>query len=144
MAQHIKQFLTNILPQEESWKRYLLEHWPTIMGRLHSKVTIENIYEDYLVLGVPDACWLQELYLLSPALIKQINEKLETPRIKQVRFKQVGRMQKKVVLTPQATVRTPKVVQLNEQENNALTRIADTDLQAALKSYLIRCYQEKE
>jgi hypothetical protein len=141
---HIKQFLEKIIPQENGWKRQLLENWPAIMGRLQGKVTLENIYEDSLVLGVPDACWLQELYLLSPALIKQINEKLESPRIKQVRFKQVGRVQKKATAGQRPSSRQPKQVQLSEQEKQALSRVADTDLQAALESYLIRCYQEKE
>jgi hypothetical protein len=141
---HIKQFLQNIIPQEEGWKQQLLENWPAIMGRLQGKVTLENIYEDSLLLGVPDACWLQELYLLSPTLIKQINEKLEFPRIKQVRFKQVGRVQKKAVNTRQAFACAPKKVQLTDKEKQALSRIADTDLQAALESYLIRCHQEKD
>lgn len=144
MAHHIKQFLAGILPKETDWKRSLLENWPIIIGKLHAQVTLEHIHDDALVLGVRDSCWLQELHMLSPMLIKQINEKLDLPRIKQVRLKQMGRVIKKSTVSPKAQPSVPKVVCLSAVEQDALQHIVDPDLKAALASYLIRCYQEKE
>lgn len=144
MAHHIKQFLASILPKEADWKRLLLENWPTIIGKLHAQVTLEHIHEDGLVLGVRDSCWLQELHMFSPMLIKQINEKLDSPRIKQVRFKQIGRAVKKNSVSRKVHSSVPKIVSLSVIEQDALQCIVDPDLKAALASYLIRCYQERE
>jgi len=144
MAHHIKQLLSSILPKTTDWKRLLLESWPTIIGKLHSRVTIEQIHDDALVLGVQDSCWLQELYMLSPMLIKQINEKLDFSHIKKIRFKQVGRVIQKNSALLRVRTTMPKVVQLSGIEQEALKRITDPELKAVLASYLIRCYQEKE
>lgn len=145
MAHHIKQLLHTLVPQTAEWKRVLLQNWPSIMGKLHTHVTIEQVYEDSLVLGVQDSCWLQELHVLSPVLIKQINEKLDLPRIKQIRFKQVGRVAKKVTQASRTQVHeTPQEVQLDMAQQEALRGIADPGLQAALTSYLIRCCQENK
>lgn len=144
MAHHIKQFLHSILPKASDWKRLLLENWPAIIGKLHARVTIEQIYDDALLLGVQDSCWLQELYMLSPLLIKQINEKLDLPRIKQVRFKQVGRRVQKESSPVKVDFNEPRVVVLSKIEQDALKLVVDPDLKAVLTSYLIRCYREKK
>ncbi|MCX5925418.1 MAG: DUF721 domain-containing protein [Candidatus Dependentiae bacterium] len=145
MAHHIKQLLSSILPKTTDWKRLLLENWPTIIGKLHSRVTVEHIHDDSLVLGVQDSCWLQELYMLSPMLIKQINEKLDLPHIKQIRFKQIGRIiQKNSSSGLIKSTKSQCVVHLSAIEQEALGRVADPELKKVLASYLIRCYQEKE
>jgi len=143
MAYHIKQLLDNVLPIESDWKRNLLANWSKTIGNLYSKVTIEQIYEDSLVLGVYDSCWLQELYMLSSILIKQINATLDSPRIKQIRFKLIG----SGIMNNRATEKKErplfKNIELNAKEKEALLLISDPGLQKVLTSYRIRCHQEQ-
>ena len=90
MAIPVKKFLDTLLSQKNNWHVELLTNWPTIVGSIRTNVQLLKIQEETLVIGVLDSCWLQELYLLSPLLIKTINEKLDQPRIKKLRFKTVG------------------------------------------------------
>lgn len=90
MTKEIKNVLSLILANHANWKIHLLNNWSTILGPLSSKVYLEKIQEDTLILGVQDSCWLQELYLLSGMLIKTINQTLDQPRIKHLRFKTIG------------------------------------------------------
>jgi flagellar biogenesis protein FliO len=144
MAQPIKQLIHSVFDKPDNWKIDLLRNWDTIIGNLNTKVYLEKITDDTLVLGVTDSCWLQELYLLSHVILQVINEKLDRPRIKQLRFKKIGiRPVKKAAYTapkPRARVQRP----LTSKEKQALTNIKDAQLQQALEDFLIRCYQEQE
>src|SRR5690606_8688041 len=71
---------------------------------------------------------------------KTINTTLDQPRIKQVRFKQAERKQPKKEIVRQFYV--PKQVILSQQEEHALDLVDDPSLRNALKTFLIRCYQE--
>jgi len=144
MAKSLKQLLPTILKCNESWKLELLTNWPNIIGSLKTKVFIEKIQDSCLVLSVSDSCWLQELYLLSPLLLKTINQKLDRPRIKRLRFKQAGIKKRKKTLSIQKKRKLNKVVTLSAQEEKALEKIEDLELSKQLKKFLIRCYQEKE
>ena len=143
MAKLIKQFLQHYLSEKNNWKALLLQNWSTIIGDLRDRVTLEKIYEDLLVLGVYDSSWLQELYLLSPVILQTINASLDQPRIKRLRFKQIGRKtainkkQKKQYQKKQVNI------ELTKKEEKALNTIDDQQLKKALKRFLIRCYQEK-
>lgn len=129
---------------QATWKTKLLTDWSTIMGDLATKVTIEKIYDDNLVLGVHDIHWLQELYMLSPVLIKTINAHLEKPYIKSVRLKQATVTKKQPSSLPEQKVyEAPKAVILTGKERAALTCIKDNELQHVLKTFLYRCRQEK-
>jgi hypothetical protein len=145
MTAHIKTFLQPFFQSnDQPWKMNLLEKWPEIVGQLASKVTIEKIYQDAITLGVYDSCWMQELYLLSSTLLETINRNLDQPRIKQVRFKLIGKKeQKKQTGTAPPYKDEPKTITLTPTELKALERITDSDLRTALQSFLIRCYQEK-
>jgi len=130
------------MPAQDDWKASLLANWNAILGNLNGKVRLEKIEEDTLTLGVYDACWMQELYLLTPLLINTINKSLDQPRIKNLRFKRSGTAKKNVA------VRTPekkalRAVTLSEKERDALKNIKDSQLSSALEQFLIRCYQEK-
>lgn len=144
MARILKNILRSVLKTGSSWKTDLLHNWPDIIGDLGSKVRLEKIQETTLILSVADACWLQELYLLSPILLKAINEKLDQPRIKRLRFKQAGT--KKITRTQQAHTHKKQLknVTLSQKEHAVLAKISDPQLSSALKSFLVRCYQEKE
>jgi hypothetical protein len=101
MATYLKDILHTIINPEQNWKTDLLYKWNDIIGPLHSKVRIEKVYENTLILGVFNSCWMQELYLLAPLLIKTINEKLDQPYIKEIRFKHIGiKKQKTIKITP--------------------------------------------
>jgi len=143
MAQNIKNLLQTILKTEHNWKVHLLKNWPDIIGDLKSKVQLEKIQETTLVLSVIDACWLQELYLLSPLLLRAINQKLDRPRIKHLRFKQAGIKKERKKYVVRKNNRTQKKVTLSPTERRALKKINDSQLCDALERFLVRCYQEK-
>ena len=141
MALCLKDLLRSIISPEKNWKTNLLYQWRDIIGPLESKVRIEKIYDDTLVLGVFHSCWMQELYLLSPLLIKNINERLDQPRIKQLRFKYIGI--KNVSHKKEKRISIPKkYVQLTSREESTLVKITDPGLRDVLKAFRLRCYQE--
>ena len=144
MAQPIKQLIHSVFDQPDNWKIDLLRNWDGIIGNLNTKVYLEKITDDTLVLGVTDSCWLQELYLLSHVILQVINEKLDRPRIKQLRFKKIGirPVKKQTYTKPKPRTHTKRP--LTNKEQHALTSIKDPQLQQALEDFLIRCYQEQE
>src|SRR5947207_14572151 len=128
MALNLKELLHAIIRPEKNWKTNLLYKWHDIIGSLHSKVRIEKIYDDTLILGVFHSCWLQELYLLSPLLIKTINEKLDQPYIKQIRFKEINKKtpyEKKLL---KKSIKKEKVVTLTPKDEHPLAKITDPAL----------------
>ena len=141
MASPLKNLLHTIINPEKSWKTSLLYNWHDIMGDLHTKVHIEKIYDDTLVLGVFHSSWMQELHILSPLIIKTINEKLEHPYIKQIRFKQIL-IKKKIPKKTKVEMVYKKDVSLNQREESTLTKVTDPALREALKAFRIRCYRE--
>ncbi len=142
MTKNIKSLLHDLLPLESNWKLQLLANWDSIMGNLKTKVRLEKILDDTLILGVSDSCWMQELYLLSPLLLNQINNALETPRIKYVKFKKASfSAAKKKELQDQEKKITPIV--FSKAEEHALSKIHDAELKKVLEKFLFRCYQEK-
>ena len=86
----IADILPYIFNEDQQWKYQLLRNWQNIFGKMSDKVYLERINNDVLVLAVYDACWMQELYTLSPLLISSINKALDKPYIKQLRFKRAG------------------------------------------------------
>lgn len=144
MTNHIKTLLHPFLQSKKSnWKIRLLKEWTTIMGSLAQNVIITKIYNDTIILGVYDSCWLQELYLLSPTLLATINQSLDQPRIKQIRFKQVGRTDKKNHPAEKKIEENIPSRALTHTEQVALNRIKNESLRTALQSFLMRCYREK-
>jgi len=140
MALFLRDLLKTIIRPEKNWKTNLLYQWHNIIGSLDSKVRIEKIYDDTLILGVFHSCWMQELYLLSPLLLKNINEKLDQPYIKYIRFKLVGQKN----ISPQKmlnAVQQKKIIQLTPRDESILEKITDPALRNALKAFRLRCYQ---
>ncbi len=64
MGLPVKAFLTQYIPKQQDWKIKLLNNWEQIIGNLSQHVTIIKVLEDTIVLGVYDAAWMQELYML--------------------------------------------------------------------------------
>lgn len=144
MSVPIKNILATLFADVEGWKVDLLRNWPTIIGSLHSKVHLEKVEDDTLVLGVYSSCWLQELYLLSDVLVATINQKLDRPRIKQIRFKKIAKKQEPLKKSSVAEHKVYKPVVLNSKEQKVLQKIEDAELSKVLEKFLIRCYQEKQ
>ena len=143
MTVAIKDILPSILGEQRSWQLNLIANWSLIVGNLKAKVQLVKILDDTVIIGVVDACWLQELYLLSPVLLKAINQNLDQPRIKHLRFKTIGIKKQIHKATSAATVGPEKPYELSVHEKKALTAIKDPQLRKALQEYLIRCYREK-
>lgn len=141
MAKNIKDLLPTLLKSSDNWKLTLLSSWPTILGPLSSKIHLEKIQNDTLILGVQDSCWIQEFYLLSPILLKTINKTLDQPRIKHLRFKTIGIRKCKVVKLQNKEEKQTLKVTLTEAECNALKRLKDPQLREVLKKFLIRCQE---
>lgn len=138
----LKNLLQTYLDHETDWKLSLIKNWPEIIGSLGSKISLEKVHEDTIVLAVYDSCWMQELYLLSPVLIASINKKLDQPRIKQVRFKQAGKKKEKQAAAPIKPIKPQREITLSSREITALNDVKDPSLREALKAFRIRCYRE--
>ena len=143
MTKEIKSVLQHLFQKQHNWKTQLLQNWPSIIGTLSSKVQLEKIKDDTLVLGVTDSCWLQELYLMSPLLLNSITKKLDSPRIKHLRFKKVG-IKKQTKHKVRKTKIKTKTRQLSSKEQQALKNIKDVELSRAMEQFLIRCQLEGE
>lgn len=138
MAQTLRHFIGLFLKKNNSWKVQLLRDWPTVVGNLHAKLKIVKIHEEHIVLGAYDSVWLHEFYLLSDHLLAKINQSLDKPRIKQLRFilivprkntiEQLGCNEEKNVAPPR----------LSDQDHTLLSRICDNQLREALKRYRLR------
>jgi len=141
MSHSLKNLVETLINPDKNWKVTLLYKWQDIIGGLHKKVQIEKIQDDILILGVFHSSWMQELYLLSPLLLKTINEKLEYPYIKQIRFKYISK-KNTVIKKKMMKMEYKKDIQLNTKEEQILTKINDPILREALRAFRIRCYQE--
>ncbi len=145
MTQHIKTFLHTVMqPTIADWKKTVLQQWPTIIGSLYDKISIEKITDDNtLILGVHNSCWLQEVYFLSTALQEKINQVLGAPHVQQVRFKIKGvkKQKRKKQQTPY-TQKNLKVT-LSHHEQKALEQITDISLKDALHAFGLRCHRER-
>ncbi len=143
MALLIKEILPSLLPSERQWQIQLLQKWEIILGNLKTRVVLEKIQHDTLVLGVYDASWMQELYLLSPLILETINKNLDQSPIKQLRFKQAHRkkvVHKKNIVKHKKEYTTEPI--MNSKQHDALKQIMDPELKSALYNFLIRCCKE--
>ncbi|MCL4229424.1 DUF721 domain-containing protein [Candidatus Dependentiae bacterium] len=145
----MKKQLSDLLPlvfrHEHAWKIQLLQQWDVIFGNLSSFVQIEKIEHETLVLGVSNSCWLQELSLFSPLLLKTINEKLAHAPIKQLRFKLSGTKHRaKKSPTPSSYARCILSRTLNPAEQRALDHVHDQELRIALQRFLMRCSMDEK
>lgn len=144
MAKALHEIIATCLPTD-NWRLMLIKEWPRILGPLSSKVSVESIHDGTIVLGVNDACLMQELFLLSPLIVSTIQKTIGNSYIKHVRLKRTEMMiyQKK---SSQKTERpcAQKAVSLTRVETHALECVTDLELREALKNYCMRCHQERE
>ena len=140
MAQSLKNLVNRFIENQDSWQLQLLAQWDTIVGSLKTRVQLIKIEKDTLILGVTDACWMQELYLLTPLLLQTINKHLGKIYIHQLRFKAIGNNTKKGTQSFKTMTSSNACrAELTESEKKAIDSIIDGELAQELKNYLIRC-----
>ncbi len=140
---NVKNILHTLLQpsnHHDSWKLELVKNWPTIIGSLHDKVSLQKIQATTIVLGVQDASWMQELYLLSKMIIKKINDGLDKPRITAIRLQCIEKKEKKA-LTKMVKKDSEQLVNLQPEQIQALKKIKDPELLQALQGFLKKCLQ---
>ncbi len=141
----IGSILNGVLKRTADWKMRVISEWPTIMGPLASRISVEKIEGDAIFVRVCNSTWMQELYLLSDLLLNKINQTLPQPYIKKIRFKHAIPLTIKTTSTTHTiTHKTRARPQLNQQEKRALNAIVDTDLRTALEQFLTRCYYTRQ
>jgi hypothetical protein len=143
MTKPLHQLLQTIF-KNEHWKIKLLSEWNLITGNLSSKMRLEKIDGATLIIGVYQASWLQELYLLSSVLKQTINRHLGSDYIKQLRFKHASVQKKKEAPNVQKVDNVPvKKIVLSHNEQTALNTVKDEELKKALHGFLSRCHHQK-
>ena len=144
MAHHIKNILAVFMHQSNDWRIMLLRNWNDILGTLAQHVHLEKIDKDTLVLCVQDARWLHEVYMLSPILLATINQKLDQPHVKRLRFKQMSTQKNtQKISRKQSMPHITTTYPLSLHEQKALTSIHDPLLRSALEQFLHRCRRER-
>ncbi len=145
MALGMHELLRGIFKNDE-WKFQLLSEWTSIVGNLGDKMRLEKIDNDTLVIGVYQATWLQELYLLSNVLLHSINQHLKYPHVKKLRFKHASVYEHKATAEKAEVVAPLKKIPpfiLSYDERRALSTIKDQDLKKALQDFLQRCHTQR-
>jgi len=125
-----------------TWQMYLIQNWRTIVGNLHTRICLEKIQEDTIVVGVYDSHWMQELFLLNSMLLTMMNAHFDKPYIKQIRLKLAKQnpenLKKKKKLTA-APAQPPLVINVTEEHRIALAQVKDSELQKILQDFLGYC-----
>ncbi len=153
MASSIKNLLGDLLAkapadQSQAWHLKVISEWPQIVGTLHEHMRVEKIQGSMLIIGVFHASWLQELYLLSPMLIKTINDYLQHPYVTQIKCKAAARS-KNMAMDSRAPSSTPTIEnaaqpkakllvrrQLTSLESRTLEKVEDLELRSMLETLL--------
>lgn len=143
MAKALHDLVATCLPTG-NWRLTLIKEWPIIFGPLSSRVFIESITDTTLVLGVSDACLMQELYVLSPLILSTVQKSIGNSFIKQVRLKRTHMVTYQKPYKKMHISYPIKSVTLTHAETYALECIVDSELKEALRMYCIRCHQERE
>lgn len=126
--------------QSNGWKISLIKNWPKIIGNLHTKISLQKIYQNSVVIGVYDNHWMQELYLMSKLIMKKINNHLKEPKITNIRFQYLEKQTRKEHIKEIVSY-DMKPIHLSVSEKRALKKIEDKELSTALQRFLQRCLQ---
>ncbi len=145
MAVLLKDLVPLVIDVKSDWRSVLLKNWNTIVRSLATRVRLEKVTHDMIIVGVYESHWMHELYLLSPVLIDSVNDFLGKPYIKQVRFKLVE--EKTLPSHYKAREKQPHLkngfmereVTLTTNQKGALEKIADPQLRDALIGFWRKC-----
>ncbi len=143
MAALLRDLVPQILQHNDEWRLTLLRHWNTIIGTLQTRVRLEKIYDDTLIIGVYESHWMHELHLFSSVLIDSINRYLGHERIAHLRFKLVEEKKQLSKFSLARREVTPVEVVLTPSQLGALRAISDESLKAALLQFWGRCVRQQ-
>lgn len=146
MVGDLKNLLDHVLADaganDTDWRMTVIKKWHEVVGPIARYAVIEKIDGDTLVVAVASNIWMQELYSMSPILIKRVNQLVGGQRIAKVRFKYLQKARcsarARVVAAPSESQAADRV--LNASEHAALKRVSDRELSQALRAFLMRCY----
>ncbi len=135
MTLAVKSILDCLFARQQSWEVDLARQWKTIVGNLCTRICLEKVDRDTIVVGVYDPHWMHELYLLSPMLISSINKNLKGNYVHHVHFR--------LAVSPKLAKKSANVVKivktafpvkrtLTECHQQALAAIKDPELQREL------------
>lgn len=141
MAVLIKEIVPALFQQKQGWHTVLLAHWEEIVGSLKTRVRLEKIQDDTLIIGVYESHWMQELYLLSHLLIDTINQFLGESRIKKLHFKLVEERKRTPKKIAAFVPKEKAEVVLTHAQKRALETIVDGQLKDALIQFWSRCVE---
>ena len=137
----IKDIIPQLLEEKVDWHRALLQNWQSIVGTLKTRIRIEKIYDNTLIIGVYESHWMQELYLLSSVLIDSVNTFLGEPRIAHLRFKLVEEKKRTPFLKKSVKTRKQTALRLSVAQEKALASLKDEQLKKALRDFWGRCQE---
>ncbi len=142
MSKQLKNLLENIISPESDWKICLLSRWQEVVGGLKTKVRLEKINDDTLIIGVYDSAWMQEIFMLSNVILQKVHKVIGKDKIKKLRFKLVE--EKKLEYKNKSNPASKeKAYKIEPKFKRALENIKDTQLQNVLEKYLIQCLNNK-
>jgi hypothetical protein len=143
MATLLKDIVPQILSQD-GWQMKLTRQWNEAVGPLNTRIRLEKIYEDTLVVGVYEQHWMQELYLLSPLLKDSINKFLGEQCIEHLRFVLVEDKQKTPRKPKPKLLVRPKTIMLSSGQKKVLSEINDEEFRNMLIDYWGRCCAQED
>ena len=140
MANSLQNLVAQFLTTDDDWRKKLMRDWSTIVGGLHTKMRLEKIVHDTVVIGVYESHWMQELYMISSAIMQTMNEKLGGPYVAKLRFvvADAKKQVKKKHAVEQENVQAQKKP-LSPRQQKALEKIEDAQLRESLKKLWQRC-----
>lgn len=127
---------------QNNWKIQLILAWPTIVGNLSHKVSIDKIKDHQLILRVQSSAWMQELYCLSSMIIQKINTHLGQRVIHSIHFTMGTPVHRKNESRKKESILKQEPHTLSTREKKVLSLIKDEDLSKALEQFLQRCVQK--
>ena len=139
MVLSLHELIPQVLAKQTDWRIMLARQWSEVVGALDTRIRLEKIYDDTLVIGVYESHWMQELYLLSSVLQDSINDAIGEHRINHLRFKLVEDRKRPERKPPPKKIKRPKNVELSARQTQALAGIKDKELCAALTDFWGRC-----
>lgn len=138
MFKPLQNILDTCIIKTPTWQHYIMKEWNTIVGTLSERMVLEKVYEDTLIIGVYESQWLQELHLLSHVIIKEINQHLEQPYIKKLRFKHSVKKQIRSKKQDKQND-TLTFIPLTIHEEKMLNTLNDPALRTAVHQFFSRC-----
>ena len=141
MAVSLQCLMTQFLSDNDDWRKQLTRDWANIVGGLHTKMRLEKIMHDTVVIGVYELHWMQELFMISSMIMDTMNQKLGGPHVTKLRFvvagsKNDGTLRKRG--SPRHHVRAERKP-LAVHQKKVLEAIEDEQLRAALERLWYRC-----